>query len=192
MTTLYLVRHGEAAAGFGDHHDPGLSPRGRDQALAVAHHLATVFADCGNDSARLPELRCSPLRRCMETAAPIGDLLLEHRIVDPAVAEIPSPTDELSGRAAWLGDVLGSTWSSLGRRERLWRQSVLDHLGSLSRDAVVVTHFVPINIVIGEATGSDAVTVARCANASITVVDVVGDGSLRLVTEGEHGASEVL
>ncbi|MEY2459529.1 MAG: hypothetical protein QOG30_1359, partial [Acidimicrobiaceae bacterium] len=59
------MRHGDAAAGWGDDLDPGLSERGQAQARHVAESLKPLGP--------LPMLT-SPLRRCRETAAPIADL----------------------------------------------------------------------------------------------------------------------
>lgn len=42
MPSIYLIRHGQAAAGFDGHRDPGLSDLGRKQAIAVADDLATL------------------------------------------------------------------------------------------------------------------------------------------------------
>jgi broad specificity phosphatase PhoE len=39
MPNINIVRHGEAAAGFDGHIDPGLSKLGRDQANATAKEL---------------------------------------------------------------------------------------------------------------------------------------------------------
>ena len=39
---LYLVRHGHAAAGWGDHPDPGLDALGRAEAEAMAERLAPL------------------------------------------------------------------------------------------------------------------------------------------------------
>ena len=39
MSNIYMVRHGEAAAGFDRHIDPGLSKLGKDQASATAKEL---------------------------------------------------------------------------------------------------------------------------------------------------------
>ena len=46
---IYLVRHGEAAAGWGDHPDPGLSALGQKQAKAVAVELQKRGATIGLD-----------------------------------------------------------------------------------------------------------------------------------------------
>ncbi len=47
MAKIHLVRHGEAAAGFGTHKDPGLSELGQKQAESVAHLLATTLVENG-------------------------------------------------------------------------------------------------------------------------------------------------
>ena len=39
MTDIWLVRHGEAAAGFDEDTDPALSALGREQAAQSAEHL---------------------------------------------------------------------------------------------------------------------------------------------------------
>jgi broad specificity phosphatase PhoE len=42
MPTLYLVRHGRAAARYDEDHDPGLDDIGRRQAQAAADRLAPL------------------------------------------------------------------------------------------------------------------------------------------------------
>ena len=41
---LFLVRHGEAAAGYAEHRDPGLSPLGAEQAALAAQRLTALRA----------------------------------------------------------------------------------------------------------------------------------------------------
>ena len=98
---LHLVRHGRAAAGFGESHDPGLDEVWRTQAEAVARELAPLGP--------LPILT-SPLKRTRETAAPLAKLWNVQPVVEEAVAEIPSPTDNLQGRVAWLRDFMAGSW----------------------------------------------------------------------------------
>ena len=62
MATLFLVRHGKAAAGFDGHHDPGLDELGARQASATA----TVLAPHGPI-----QIYSSPLARARETAEPL-------------------------------------------------------------------------------------------------------------------------
>ena len=57
---LYLVRHGKAAAGFGEARDPGLDPVGHQQAAAMAAALAPLGPT---------PLVVSAMRRTRETAA---------------------------------------------------------------------------------------------------------------------------
>jgi broad specificity phosphatase PhoE len=56
---------------------------------------------------------------------------------------------------------------------------------------VVFSHFVAINVAVGEATGDDRVTVFSPDHCSVTVLDVV-DGTLRLVERGAEAATRVL
>ncbi len=162
MPKLYLVRHGQAAAGWAEDPDPGLDDLGRRQAETMADALAPLGP--------LPMLT-SPLRRARETA-----VALEHRwatmaVVDAAVTEVPAPSDDLAERHAWLQMALGSTWTELGPRFVSWRTMVTDLLLGLREDTVVVTHFVAINAAIGRATDDDRVMVAPVGNASVTVFE---------------------
>src|SRR5689334_17639610 len=101
MARLYMVRHGRAAAGFGESHDPGLDELGHEQAEAVARELSA--------HGPLP-IVCSPLRRTRETATPLLKLWNVEPTIEQAVAEIPSPTDSLQERVAWLREFMGGSW----------------------------------------------------------------------------------
>jgi broad specificity phosphatase PhoE len=59
MSLIYLIRHGQAEAGWNTHRDPGLDDTGRQQAEAAARALA--------DRGPLP-IVVSPMRRARETA----------------------------------------------------------------------------------------------------------------------------
>ena len=69
MIDIYLVRHGEAAASWGQSPDPGLSELGHEQARNAAHALQPLLAGAE------PVLISSPLARALETAAPLADEL---------------------------------------------------------------------------------------------------------------------
>jgi broad specificity phosphatase PhoE len=161
MTTLHLVRHAEAAAGWGDDLDPGLSARGLEQASAMA--------------ARFPDealpIISSPLRRARETAHALEQRWSTAAIIEPGVGEIPGPSDDLAERQTWLRSALRSTWPELGARYTSWRTMVLELLLGVRDESVVITHFVLINAVIGAATGSDAVTCRMITNASVVRVE---------------------
>ena len=173
MTRLHLVRHGRAAAGWGDDPDPGLDDVGRAQADAAASTLAPLGP--------LPVV-VSPLRRTRETAAAFERMWGVTAAVDPAVGEIPSPTDDLAGRYGDLDDGL-----------RGWRDDVVGALRSIATDTVVVTHYVAINAAVGAATGDDRLVCFHPDNCSVTVVEHDGPGSpLRVVDLGAERGTAVL
>jgi broad specificity phosphatase PhoE len=183
MPRLHLVRHGEAAAGWGDDLDPGLSDRGRAQAEAMAAELAPFGP--------LPVL-VSPLRRCRETAEPLLARWQVKPTVEPRVSELPSPPGStLESRTQWLRALMSGTWADGAPELDGWRRDVISCLVALDADTVVVTHFIAINVIVGCATDDDRVVCQRLANCSVTVVDVDG-GALRLVHTGAEASTEVL
>ena len=174
MTRLYLVRHGEAAGGWGDDADPGLSDAGRAQAAAMAETL--------QPKGPLPIL-VSPLRRTRETAAALEAAWRTTATVEPSVGEIPSPTDDLSERMTWLAGLLPMPMQSWPADLQAWRRSIADTLLDLTEETVVVTHFVAIRSVIED----DAFQPDYC---SITVVDNA-DGNVRAVELGAQRATVI-
>lgn len=177
MPRLYLIRHGEAAAAWGDHDDPGLSPLGLKQAADAAMKLGVLK----------PALAISsPLARCRETAAAFEmESGLGARIV-PAVTEIPTP-EGVGDRRAWLQQAMSGNWSALSSHAD-WRRVLVETLAGLKEDTAVFTHFVAINVAVGAAEGVDAVTLFRPANCSITTIDTDGK-RLRLIARGEENAA---
>jgi len=171
-----MVRHGRAEAGFGEAHDPGLDDVGRKQAEAVARELAPLGP--------LPILT-SPLRRTRETAAPLAKLWNIQPIIEEAVAEIPSPTDDLRERVAWLREFMGGSWRSATPALAQWRESVLDALIAIRADTVIVSHFIAVNVAAGFALNDDRVVVFSPDNCSVTVFENEG-GALRLVEKGRE------
>jgi broad specificity phosphatase PhoE len=179
---VILVRHGEASAAWGDDPDPGLSELGARQAVAVADALAGTGPLA---------VVTSPLRRCRQTAAPLAARWGVEPVVDPAVAEIPSPPGvDVAQRPTWLLSLADGTWGDADPTTRRWRDDVVDALVARPVDTVVFSHFVAINVAVGAATGDDRVFVARLANCSRTVLDVVG-GRLHLVELGEVADSRI-
>lgn len=142
MSRLILVRHGEATAGWGDDADPdpGLTPRGRTQAEAMADALAPLGP--------LP-IVVSPLRRTRETAAALEARWGVTARIEVAVGEIPAPAD--GDRMAWLSRLLSAPVDDWPPDVAAWRSSVLDGLRAITEDAVVVTHYVAIFAAKGEA-----------------------------------------
>jgi broad specificity phosphatase PhoE len=179
---VVLVRHGRAAAGWGQDPDPGLDDTGRAQAEALADALAPIGP--------LPIL-VSPLRRTRQTAEPLERRWGVTATVAADVGEVPSPTDDLAERAEWLRRAMAGAWDDLGPDLRAWRRRVVDRLARLERDTVVVTHFVAINAAVSEATGDPRMISCRPDYCSQTVLDVDG-GRLRVVSLGGEAVTQVL
>ena len=177
MPRLYLVRHGKAAAGFGESMDPGLDEKGQSQAEAAAARLAPLGP--------LPILT-SPLKRTRETAAPLAALWKQTPAVEEAVAEIPSPKGmTLEGRVAWLRKLMAGSWRDAAYDLAAWRESLVATLAAIETDTVIFSHYVAINVAAGAALGDDRVVVFSPDNCSVTVFDV-SDNGLQLVEKGHE------
>lgn len=181
MARLILVRHGRAAAGWDSDHDPGLDDAGRAQAEAMAASLAP--------RGPLP-IVSSPLRRARETAAALEQRWGTSAVVEATVGEIPSPTSDLAERGRWLREVLQSKWPAAPADVVSWRRSVLGWLTTQEADALVVTHYVLINVAVGAATNDDRLVCCHPDNCSVTEIDVA-DGKLSVVQLGDEAVTIV-
>ena len=181
MSRLILVRHGRDEGGWADGGDPALHVVGRAQAEAAADALAPLGP--------LPII-VSPLRRARETAAALERRWAATATVEPGVGEVLTP-EGVDDRAAWLRDLMAGSWADAGPSLRAWRDSVVSTLLGVEGDAVVVSHFVAINVAVGAATGSDRVVCFRPDNCCRTVLDV-DDGELRLVDLGDQAGRTVV
>jgi len=132
----------------------------------------------------------SPLRRTRETAAPHEAAWGVVATNDESVAEIPTPTDDLAARGAWLSQAMAGTWAELGADHLAWRDALVGAILSLPGDTVVVSHFVAINAIVGRAVGDDRVMHAPIDNCSITTVDT-SDGRLVVTELGRTAVTEV-
>src|SRR6056297_416875 len=179
---VFLVRHGEASSSWGESPDPGLSELGRQQAGAVAAHLAPML-DPGT------QLLSSPLLRARETATPLFEALGERVQVAEAYREVPSPV-ALANRQAWLRQFMGERWEQQTEVLLEWRENILTHLVQLDRPAVIFTHFLVINAVVGHLTGKAETLCFWPDNGSITHLRVV-DGSMRLHALGAQLSTRV-
>ncbi len=171
MATIYVVRHGKAAAGFGEHADPGLDALGRAQAEATAQELAPLGP--------LP-VYSSPLARARETAEPLAALWGTTITIEPRVTEIPTPnqpqalnqpqapTQQLVQRSAWLRQAMAGSWSDLDDELQAWRGALVDCVLSLTSDCVVFCHFIAINVLIGAARDDDRMILFAPDNGSVT------------------------
>jgi broad specificity phosphatase PhoE len=181
MATLTLIRHGRAEGGWDTHRDPGLHEQGHAQARAMADLIAPLGPQ---------PLWSSPLRRCRETAAPLADAWGAAPLINPGVAEIPSPTPDLEARTAWLRELFTGRWRDGGEDIMKWRRAVIETLLAAPVDTVIITHFVPINVAVGEALGKDDVVVFRPDYCSVTVLENDG-GQLRLIEKGQEAETVI-
>jgi broad specificity phosphatase PhoE len=189
MTRIYMIRHGRPASGWGDHGadpDPGLDAVGLDQARTAS---ATLLALAERPSLILT----SPLRRCRETAAPFAQATGLEPVVEPRVAEIPTPhTLAPAERADWLRAAFQGRWSDIpGDLDYLaWREQVAQALIA-HPGAAVFSHFVAINAAVSYALARPEVRIIQPDNASITVFETDGV-TLSLIREGSQAETRVL
>jgi broad specificity phosphatase PhoE len=176
---IYLIRHGEPAAGWGEASDPGLSALGQKQAAAAAR----ILAEAG---AKRPVT--SPLARCRETARPFEKMLETHARIDPLVGEVKEPAS-VPDRAAWLKAAMTGSWAEAGLQG--WAESVLATVEAMPKDAAVFSHFVAINAVVGLLSGDPRVLVFKPGHCSITKLERRG-GKLHVVERGQEGALVLL
>jgi len=183
MPTIYMVRHGRAAAGFGEHADPGLDDVGRQQAERAAGTLADAIGT------PVP-IYSSPLARARQTAAPLAARWDVDVTIESRVAEIPSPTDNLRERARWLADAMAGRWMDLPAEVLDWRRNIIDCVHGFGTDVVVFCHFIVINVVVGAAMGAEALITFRPANGSVTRM-ATEDGRLAVIELGADADSRV-
>ncbi len=166
--TLYLIRHGLAAAGLDDL-DPGLAPLGHEQAAITARALGRLTPS---------RLIVSPLRRTRETADPFAAAFGLEPEVRGEVAEVFDPTLPPEERKAIIGPFMEGIWSEQNETLQAWRQRVVATLTEFENgagDVIVVSHYIAICVAIGEATRNDRVVPVKLGNCSITSIDVVGE-----------------
>ncbi|MEI9884908.1 MAG: histidine phosphatase family protein [Rhizomicrobium sp.] len=179
MPRIYMVRHGKAAAGFGEDMDPGLDALGHSQAEAAAQRLVGL-------GPRL--ILSSPLRRARETAAPLSKLWKKPPAIEPAVAEIPSPKGmTLEERVVWLRTLMAGSWRDVTPELAQWREACVAAIATLKEDTVVFSHYVAINVLFGAATADDRVVAFSPDNCSVTTFDNAG-GRLRLLDKGDEAS----
>ena len=182
MPRLYLVRHGRAAASFAEAADPGLDALGRSQAEAVAERLASIGPIA---------MLTSPLARARETSEPLAKRWQRSVPIEPAVAEIPSPSGmSLSERAEWLRGFMAGSWRDASRDLAQWREEAIAALAAIKEDTVIFSHFIAINVAAGAAEGDDRVILFRPDNCSVTILDV-DKGALSLVERGHEAETKV-
>ena len=175
---IFLVRHGEAAAAWGQDPDPGLSALGGRQAVAAADNLLPRLA-------ANVKLVSSPLKRAQETASPLSASLGLPVSINEAFCEIPAPVP-LADRQTWLRSFMAQRWSEQPAEILQWRDAAMEQLLSLAAPTVIFSHFLVLNAVVGTISGHADTLYFWPDNASITHLKMRSDGTLALAELGEQ------
>jgi len=192
---LFIVRHADAIPGEdeiipgGIYDDLPLSSVGREQTRALAERLSSMS---------FKAIYSSPLKRCMETAAPLVERLGITPIIVPGLAEvrlgevIPLPQDgnDLAALTKALQErqleivriaATAGNWDAIAGSEpsREFRKRVVEALdGIASRHTgervLVFAHGGVVNAYVAEVLGLASDFFYPAANTSITVVRVAG------------------
>jgi broad specificity phosphatase PhoE len=185
VARLFLIRHGEPEAAWGGPvDDPGLSDRGREQARRAADQLARLGTLAASSS---------PMRRCLETAAPFAEASGTRIVLEPRVSEVATPAG-VADRRHWLQLNFSwrggppRLWTTLSPELRAWRDGMLAYVMGLRQDSAVFTHFIAINVITGAALARPETIVCKPDYASITELEVA-NGALRLVSAGAEMTS---
>ena len=177
---IFLVRHGEAAASWGEHPDPGLSDVGHSQAEAVCDALIERGGQ---------RVVSSPMQRCRETAAPLARRLALTPDISPAVSEIGTPAG-VEDRVNWLQELMTGTWPE-GMLH--FCNAATDFVDSCPIGTVIFSHFVAINAVVGRLCDSPDVLIFRPGYCSITILERDSvTGKLRVRQLGDEIETRVL
>ena len=157
-THLFLIRHGEVEARyhrvFGGRIDMELSPRGHDQARALARHLRGRQFDA---------IYASPMRRAQQTLAPLMEQRPRPAMILPALQEVdfgdwtglnfPQVLERFKAHAyEWLHHLEQATIPNAecaqtlrARLEPCVRQMLMDHA---SQSVAVVCHGGVIRVIL--------------------------------------------
>jgi broad specificity phosphatase PhoE len=136
-------------------------------------------------------LYTSPLRRCQETADALARRWGIEPTIDEGVGEVESPTTDLASRGEWLRGLMRGTWDEQAPDVLAWRRRVIETLIRLGDDdAVICSHFIAINVAVGEAMGDRRVVNFAPDNCSRTELKVEG-GRLEVVELGGQARTVV-
>ena len=173
---LFLVRHGEAVAHWGEDSDPGLSDLGYQQA---SHASAALLGLIDTDT----RLISSPMLRARQTSEPLALALGASVAIDHCFREIQAPVG-LKDRPEWIKKFMQETWVSQSESLLDWRADAMEKLLEFGGCTVIFTHFMILNAVVGQLLGCQKTLYFRPSNASITQLERVGN-TLRLTSLGD-------
>jgi serine/threonine-protein phosphatase PGAM5 len=181
-TTLYLVRHGEAADV--DHLDPPLTDLGRAQARAVGARLSGIHFNDVLHSSR---------RRARETAAIMSDSIVGCVPRDSihAADRTPVPTDQSGLSARLRAFMAGVPEDERDADGRALDQSIdaLRGVHDADRHVLVVTHNFVIGWFVRDALDAPPITWTRLnsANGALTILRYRSGEPPRLIAFNDTG-----
>lgn len=138
--TLLLIRHGEASASFGEHADPGLSEKGKQQ----AHNLMETLSKENFDNFKFIS---SPKLRAIETAQPLRLEYNKDLVIRNEFSEIPSNNIPGHEKQEWLRGVMSQETLTLPEAVKLWQNNIMSGLLNINSDAIIFSHFMVINAI---------------------------------------------
>ena len=179
MPDICIIRHGKASASWHECFDPGLSTTGQDQAQSVCQKFAMQ---------PVRPVLTSPKLRAQQTAAYLAASWQIEAIIAEAMTELPSP--EGGDRSIWLRQVMQGHWSQQSPAVQAWRLGVIECVLRQPTDALIFSHYVAINVLVGAALNDERCLVFRPDNCSITRL-LVANGQISLIERGEEAATKV-
>jgi len=183
MKTIYLIRHGEAAASWDTNPDPGLSEAGCLQAESIAKFFSQT---------EVSHVFSSPMQRAQETALPLAHLKKCNVTLIDAFREIPSPADmPITERLSWLRSCADLSWEQADPAVLVWRKTILAQIFELPDNSVVFSHFMVMNVVYGFLQGVSSIVSYQpdyCSTLSLRQ----SKASWRILDTGTESLSRIL
>ena len=176
MTRLYLVRHGKSEKGFDEALDSPLSKLGIKHAQDVAHFLNGYM---------LPiPIISSPCQRAVETAGFLDQLWISGITTALPMSEIPYPVAQdkigISNRRPWLNHILQQSYNDLSIGIMTWRDQAIRYILNQINDAVIFTHYLTINALVGYAETDPRVVIFDPDYCNVTEISASG-GKIEIV-----------
>lgn len=103
--------------------------------------------------------------------------------------EVPAPVP-LSQRQLWLHQFMQQEWVTQNDELQAWRGAAISHLLTLNQPAVIFTHFLLINALVGYILEDTRTVCFRPANGSVTHLRRT-DSNLELIELGREMDSVV-
>ena len=176
---IYLIRHGEAESSWDQDSDPGLSKKGKRQSLELTTSLKNYILE------EKFTIISSPLRRALETAQPMLESNNLTFSINKIFSEIPSPGIELSDRKEWLRKIFTINKNELLEPQSDWLKNILTEISNIKKPTLIFSHFMVINVIVGEILKSKKLVIFNPDNCSVTKI-TSKNKELRIIERGRE------